>query len=72
MVVIEDSLDAKRTAVKISNHLIGKRDIPLDILVNRRVDFNVFAENPTLQKHIKDEGVLLYDKRLLHKLDTVR
>ena len=65
MVVVDDGLDAKRTAIKISNALIGKREIPLDILVNRNVDFDVCAENPTLQKHIKDEGVLLYDKRLL-------
>jgi len=72
MVVVDDGLDAKRTAIKISNALIGKREIPLDILVNRNVDFCVFAENPTLQKHIKDEGVLLYDKRLLQELDTVR
>jgi len=72
MVIVDDSLDAKRTALKISNALIGKRDIPLDILVNRSADFRVFAENPTLQKQIKNEGVLLYDKRLLQKLDTVR
>ena len=72
MVVVDDGLDAKRTAIKISNALIGKREIPLDILVNRNVDFSVFAQNPTLQKHIRDEGVLLYDRRLLQKLDTVR
>ena len=72
MVIIEDGLDAKRTAIGISNALIGKRDIPLDILVNRSTDFSAFSENPTLQKHIKDEGVLLYDRRLLHELGAVR
>jgi len=72
MVIIEDGLDAKRTAIGISNALIGERDIPLDILVNRSADFGVFSEKPTIQKHIKDEGVLLYDRRLLHELDTVR
>jgi len=65
MVVVEDRLDAKRTAIRISNALIGKRDVPLDILVNRSADFSSFSENPTLQKQIKNEGVLLYDKRLL-------
>ena len=72
MVVVEDRLDAKRTAIKISNALIGKRDVPLDILVNRSVEFISFSENPTLQKQIKNEGVLLYDKRLLQELGTVR
>ena len=62
MVVVDNGLDAKRTAVKISNALIGKRDIPLDILVNRSEDFCVFAESPTLQRHIREEGVLLYAK----------
>jgi len=71
MVVVDDRLDAKRTAVIISNVLIGERDVPLDILVNRNVDFNTFSQNPTLQKQIKNEGVLLYDKRLLQELDTV-
>ena len=62
MVIVDDWLDAKRTAIKISNALIGKREVPLDILVNRSADFSVFAENPTLQKHIREKGVLLYDK----------
>jgi len=72
MVIVEDGMDAKRAAVRISNALIGKREIPLDILVNRSADFSVYAKNPTLQKQIKDEGVLLYDKRLLCEMDTVR
>jgi len=44
----------------------------LDILVNRSADFSSFSENPTIQKQIKNEGVLLYDKRLLQELGTVR
>ena len=68
MVIIEDRLDAKRTAIMINNALIGMRDIPLDILVNRSTDFGSFSEHPTLQKQIKNKGVLLYDKRLLQEL----
>ena len=62
MVIVEDSLNASKTAVKISKGLIGQRLIPLDILVNRRGDFAKAAAEPTLQNQIKNEGILLYAK----------
>jgi predicted nucleotidyltransferase len=62
MVVIEDSLNTSKTAVKISKGLIGQRLVPLDILVNRRGEFYKAANEATIQNQIKNEGVLLYAK----------
>ena len=60
MIVVEDSLKALKMALVINNALSGKREIPLDLLVNTETDFNEALKEPTLQNRIKNEGVLLY------------
>ena len=60
MVVIEDGLKADKMALAINSALVGKRIIPLDIIVNTLTAFNAAANEPTLQSRIKQEGVLLY------------
>ena len=62
MVVIDDKLDVFKMMNEISTGLIGKRVIPLDVLVNRKSVFRDAAERLTIQNHIKSEGVLLYEK----------
>jgi len=61
LIVVEDSLDPINTSVKINHKLVGKRTTPLDIMVNRKKDFTKAAEENTIQKHISDYGVLLYE-----------
>ena len=61
LIVVEDNLDPINTTVKINHHLVGKRTTPLDIIVNRKRDFNKAANENTIQKHISDNGVLLYE-----------
>ena len=65
MVVIDDKLDAYKMMHRISTGLIGKRIIPLDVLVNRKSAFSEAAERLTIQNHIRSEGVLLYERQRL-------
>ena len=60
MVLVEDNLMVGKMAIIINRALVGKRNIPLDILVNTTSDFNRIAKEPSLQNRIKSEGVLLY------------
>jgi len=60
MVVVDNNLDPLKTNMRINKALVGKRFFPLDILVNRASAFEEAAEAPTLQNHIKNEGILLY------------
>jgi len=62
MVIIEDNIDRTRTAINISKGL-ANRAIPLDVLVNRKTDFDGAACEPTIQRQITNEGVLLYAKQ---------
>jgi len=62
MVVIEDSLDAFKTAFKIQRGL-ASRLIPLDVLVNNESVFCRAANDITLQAQIKNEGILLYERQ---------
>ena len=62
MVVIDDKLDVFKMMNRISTGLIGKRVIPLDVLVNRKSAFSKAAESITIQNRIKSEGVLLYER----------
>ena len=59
MVIVDDSLNRAKMAVKISIGL-AHRTVPLDVLVNRKTDFLRASGEPTLQHLIKSEGVLLY------------
>ena len=62
MILIDDNLETVKTTLAVNTALAGKRVIPLDVLVNKLSDFNGALGQPTLQQHIKDEGVLLYAK----------
>jgi len=59
MILVEDNLDPFKTAYKIRRSFVDS-DLELDILVNRKNAFYRASEEPTIQKTIKDNGVLLY------------
>lgn len=60
LVVVEDRLDAIKTAYKINRGIVDRK-VPLDILVNRQSDFDGASTENTLQRIIKNEGVLVYE-----------
>jgi predicted nucleotidyltransferase len=62
MVVIDDKMDVFKTAFKIQRGL-ANRIVPLDVLVNNESDFYKAAHGITLQAHIKNVGVLLYERQ---------
>ena len=59
MVIVDDSQHTGKMAVRISKGL-ATREVPLDILVNRKTTFYKAAENLTIQNTIKNTGVLMY------------
>jgi predicted nucleotidyltransferase len=59
MVVVENHLDPFKIAYKIRSSFIDSNYI-LDIVVNRISAFEKASANPSFQKSIKDNGVLLY------------
>ena len=62
LVVIEDKLDAIKMAFIINKGIL-KREIPLDILVNRKTDFDEASVENTLQRIVKNEGMLIYEAK---------
>jgi len=60
LVVVDDNLDAIKMAYKINRGIL-KRNIPLDVLVNRKSEFLGAATENTIQRAIKNEGLLVYD-----------
>lgn len=63
LVVVDDNIKALKTAVKIQMGLAKQKIVPLDVMVNNRTTFIEATNGITLQKHIKDEGVLLYERQ---------
>jgi len=61
LVIVDDKLDPINATYKINQQLIGKRTTPLDVVVNRKKDFENAAKGNTIQKLITDSGVLLYE-----------
>jgi len=61
LVIVDDSLDPINATFKINQQLIGKRAIPLDVVVNRKRDFEYALNGNTIQKLISDNGELLYE-----------
>jgi predicted nucleotidyltransferase len=61
MVVVEDSLNTTKTSINIQKGL-SNRAVPLDILVNRKSNFYAATNEPTMQRRIQSEGILLYAK----------
>jgi len=62
MVVIDDKRDVFKTAFKIQRAL-ANRVVPLDVLVNNESAFYEAAKEVTLQAHVKNEGILLYERQ---------
>jgi len=56
MVIVDDVKNTGKMAVQISKGL-AQREIPLDILVNRKTTFYKATENLTIQNTIKNTGV---------------
>jgi len=61
MIIVDDNLDPINTIVKINQQLAGKRTTPVDIIVNRKRDFNLASKENTIQQYISNNGVLLYE-----------
>ena len=61
LVIVDDKHDPINATFKINQELIGKRTTPLDVVVNRRMDFDQAVKGNTIQRLIFDTGVLLYD-----------
>jgi predicted nucleotidyltransferase len=61
MVIVEDRFRTFEKSVDINIGLIDKRAVPLDILVNRKSDFEESQGFPSMHKTIKEKGMLLYD-----------
>jgi len=59
MVIVDDVKNTGKIAVQISKGL-AHREVPLDVLVNRKTTFYEAAEESTIQNTIKNTGVLLY------------
>ena len=59
MVIVDDAKKPGKMAVQISKGL-AHREVPLDVLVNRKTVFYRAAEDITIQNTIKNTGVLLY------------
>jgi len=59
MVIVDDVKSTGKIAVQISKGL-AHREVPLDVLVNRKTTFYKAAEESTIQNTIKNTGVLLY------------
>lgn len=61
LIIVDDNLDPINATVKINQQLVGQRTTPLDIVVNRKKDFVKAAGENTIQKHISENGVMLYE-----------
>jgi len=62
MVVIDDAFHTIRKSTALRKHLRGYRTVPMDMLVNRVSDFEKLQEFPSIQKTIKEKGLLLYER----------
>jgi len=59
MVIVENNMDPFKTAFKIRRSLVGC-DIMFDIVVNKKDAFEKASKEPSFQKIIKNNGVLVY------------
>jgi predicted nucleotidyltransferase len=62
MVVIDDTLHTIKKSTALRKHLRGYRTVPMDMLVNRISDFEKSQTFPSIQKTIKEKGLLLYER----------
>ena len=59
MVVIDDTLHTIKKSTTLRRNLRGYRTVPMDMLVNRISDFEKSQAFPSIQKLIKEQGLLL-------------
>jgi len=62
MIIIEDTLHTIKKSMALRKKLRGYRTMPLDMLVNRISDFEKSQAFPSIQKTIKEQGLLLYER----------
>ena len=62
MVVIDDALHTIKKSTALRKTLRGFRTVPMDMLVNRISDFEKSQAFPSIQKTIKEQGLLLYER----------
>ena len=62
MVVIDDTLHTTKKSTTLRRILRGHRTVPMDMLVNRSSDFENSQAFPSIQKTIKEQGLLLYER----------
>jgi len=62
MVVIDDELHTIKKSTALRKNLRGHRTVPMDMLVNRISDFEKSQAYPSIQKTIKEQGLLLYER----------
>jgi len=62
MVVINDKLHTINKSTALRKNLRGHRTVPIDMLVNRISDFEKSQSYPSIQKTIKEQGLLLYER----------
>ena len=62
MVVIDDTLHTVKKSTALRKNLRGYRTMPMDMLVNRVSDFENSQSFPSIQKTIKEQGILLYER----------
>ncbi|MCL1846302.1 MAG: nucleotidyltransferase domain-containing protein [Defluviitaleaceae bacterium] len=62
MVIVGDALHTIKKSAALRKNLRGHRTVPMDMLVNRVSDFENSQAFPSIQKVIKEQGVLLYER----------
>ena len=62
MVVIDDAFHTTKKSTALRKILRGHRTLPMDMLVNRISDFEKSQSYPSIQKTIKEQGLLLYER----------
>jgi len=63
MVVIDDALHTVKKSTALRKKLREYRTMPMDMLVNRITDFESSQDFPSIQKTVKEEGILLYERQ---------
>jgi len=63
MVIIDDTLHTIKKSTALRKKLRGNRSVPMDMLVNRISDFEKSQSYPSIQKRIKEQGILLYERQ---------
>jgi len=61
MVTVLDGVDKVTFGVRIETALFDRR-IPLDIMLNWESEFDVACDKASIQREIREKGVLLYEQ----------